>query len=101
MDERLVVNLRVCFVNGLLVSGSHLRWFQFDCQLVEFAGEAKRRLVVLVLDARAGINADVEGLIDRHEGRDGMWDRLPSDFLTIHRKDTSAALGHARAGVFE
>src|SRR5205823_14774742 len=80
---------------------SHLCWFQLDCQLVEFSGEAKRRVIVLVVHARASINPDIEGLVDSKEGRDGVWDRLASDFLAVHGEDAGATFGHARAVVFE
>ena len=38
----------------------------------EFAGEAKRNLVVVIVHRRTGVDADVEGLLPRH----GQWHRL-------------------------
>src|SRR6476620_4478144 len=98
---RLVVNTSDSFRFGLLVRSHHLARSEFDSQFVELAGEAERRLVVLVVDARAGINPDIEGLVDRHEGRDRVWDRLAGDFLAVYRQNTGATFAHARTVVLE
>ena len=87
----LVVRSGERMLDGLVVVLSELRWPQLDGQLVERAGKAERRLVVLVLHAQAGINADIEGLVDRHEGRDGVRDLLAIHFLAVHRQDAGAA----------
>src|SRR3954470_13117597 len=92
---RLIIYSSDGFRPSLFVLGGHLRWFQLDCQLVELAGEAKRRLVVLVVHACAGIDSDIERLINRHEGRNGVWSGLPGNLLAVHGQDAGAALSHA------
>ena len=74
---------------------------QLDRQLVELAGEPERRLVVVVVHARAGIHPDVEGLVNRHEERNGVRHRLAGDFLAVHRQDAGAALAETGTVVFE
>src|SRR5262245_12844996 len=75
--------------------------YQLNCQLVEFTGETKRRLVILVIHARTCIDPDVERLINRKEGRNRVWDCLARDLFPIHRKDASPTFGHTRSIVFE
>ena len=99
--SRLIVRACEAFLKVRLTPRRYLRRPELDGQLVELAGEAERRLVVLVVHARAGIHADIEGLVDRHEGRDGVRDLLAIHFLAVHRQDAGAALGHAGAVVFE
>src|SRR4029078_9492606 len=65
---RLVVQSSDGFGLGFFVIGSHLRWFEFDGQLVELASEAERRLVILIVNPRASIHPDIKGLINRHQG---------------------------------
>ena len=72
-----------------------LRRPDLDRQLVERAGEAERHLVVLVVDRRAGIDADVEGLVDRHQERNGMRDRLLGDLRAVDAQHALAALAEA------
>src|SRR4030095_7328592 len=82
---RLVIRSGDGFGLSLLILRRHLVRLELNSQLVELSGEAERRLVVLVIHPRAGINPDIEGLIDRKERWDGMRDRLASDFLAVHR----------------
>src|SRR6185312_10489145 len=59
------------FLRVLLIGRRDLRRAEFDCQLDEFAGEAERWLIVLVVHTEASIHADVEAFVDRQDGRDG------------------------------
>ncbi len=74
---------------------------QLDGQLVELAGEAERRLVVVVVHAGASVDPNIEGLINRNDRWDGVRDLLAVHLLTVYRKDASAALGHAGTVIFE
>ena len=56
---------------------------QLEMHFAELAGEAKRQLVVFVVDAGAGIDADVEGLVDRQDGRDGVRNLVAGDLLAV------------------
>ena len=71
--RRILCCLRLLFELLLLLGG---RRNQFECHLAELAGEAERQLVVLVVHPRAGIHADVQGLVDRQDGRDGVGNLL-------------------------
>ena len=52
---------------------------QLDRQLIDLARETKWRLVVVVVHARASIHADIEGLVDRLDERNGVRDRPTGD----------------------
>ena len=69
--------------------------------LSSVAGEAERHLVVVVVDRRAGIDADVEGLVDRHQERDGVRDLLAGDLLAVDLQHAGAALAEAGSVVGE
>src|SRR6185503_1839871 len=58
-------------------------------------------LVVGVVHWRAGIGPDVEGLVDRHDRRNGMRNALGGDFLAVDLQYAAAALRHAGAVVSE
>jgi hypothetical protein len=75
--------LEVLFFRSLLRN-------QLDRQLVHFTGESERRLVVLVVHARAGIHPDIEGLVDRLDERNGVRDRLAGNSVAVHRQDAGA-----------
>ena len=77
------------------------RGSQLDRQLVELAGEAERRLVVVVVHARAGIDSDIEGLVDGKATWNSVRDGFLGDFLAVHRQDARAAFRHAGPVVFE
>ena len=49
----------------------------------------------------AGIAADVEGFVDRHEERDGVRNLLVGDFLAVHLQHAGAALAEAGSVVGE
>src|SRR5207248_2719109 len=57
--------------------------------------------VIFVVHARTGINPDIEGLINGHEGRAGVRDRLAGYFLAVHRQDADATLGQSGAVIFK
>ena len=78
-----------------------LRRPNLNRQLVEFAGEAKRHLVIFIIDRRAGVDAHVEGLVDRRYEGDGVRDRLFGNLGAIDAQDTGAAFGEARPIVGE
>jgi hypothetical protein len=60
---RLVFRSDNVLMHDLVVVFSQLPRPELNGQLVELAGEAEWRLVVLVFHARAGIDADIEGLV--------------------------------------
>ena len=83
----------LCSFSDEVLFGSSPLWFlQLDGQFVELAGEAERYLVVFVVHGCARIDPDIERLVDRHEERNGVWDRLARDLLAVHRENTRAAL---------
>ena len=53
---------------------------QLDRELIDLARETERWLIVVVIHASAGIDADIEGLVHRLKERNGVRDRLPGDF---------------------
>src|SRR5208282_2419388 len=78
----------------------HLRRAEFEGQLVDRAGELERRLVAMV-DAGAGIESNVEGLIKGHQQRNRVLDGLLVQLLAIHREHSGAAFAGAGSIVFE
>ena len=86
---------------GLLVFRHQLLRPEFEGELAELAGETERHLIILVVHWRPGVHADVEGLVDAHQERDGVRDRLGGNLLAVHRQDAGAALAGAGAVVFE
>src|SRR5205823_6994386 len=67
-----------------LLFGRPIRRFELNGQLAELAGKAERRLIVLVVHAGAGIDTDIERLIDGEERRHGVRDGLLSYFLAVN-----------------
>ena len=53
-------------------------------QFVEPAGQFERHLIVLVVHRRAGVRADVEGLVPLRDERDRMLHFMSGHFLAIH-----------------
>src|SRR5262249_42798620 len=88
-------------LDDLLVIARQLRRSRLDRQFAERAGKAERRLVVFVFHARPRIDSDVKRLINRHDGRNGVRDRLAGDFLAVNGQNASAALRLAGAVIFE
>src|SRR5712671_1424153 len=88
------------FCSGLLLRRRHLRRPEIKGQLVDFAGEAERELVTLV-HRRAGIDPNVEGLVDGHHQWNRVRDLVTGQRLAIDRKYASAALAGPRPIVFE
>src|SRR5690349_12202916 len=78
----------------------NLRRSELERQLVDLAGELERQLVAVV-HAGAGINADVEGLVDRHDERDRVRDRLAGNLLAVNGQHAAAALAIAGPVIFE
>ena len=68
-----------------------------DGQFVDRSGEGEWYLVVGVIHARARIDADIEGLVNRHEDGHGARDLVAGDFLAIDLQNASAALARAAA----
>src|SRR5215471_16799125 len=85
--------------NPLLVA-RYLRRSKLERQLVYLARELERQLVA-VIHASSGINADVEGLVDRHQERNRVRDRLAGNLLAVDRQHASAALAKAGAIILE
>jgi hypothetical protein len=79
-----------CFVEAFLFFGTHRRRLQVDCQFVQLAGKVERHLVVLVVHRRLGIDADVEGFVNRHEERNGVRDRLAVYLVAVNRENTAS-----------
>src|SRR5262245_16876822 len=88
-------------LDDLLVIARQLCRSRLDRQFAERAGKAERRLVVFVFHARPRIDSDVKRLINRHDGRNGVRDRLAGDFLAVNGQNARAALRLARAVIFE
>ena len=74
---------------------------QLDRQLIDLPGDLERRLVVVVVHARAGIHPDIEGLVDRLKERNGVRDRLTDNFLVIHRQYAGAAFTETGTVILE
>ena len=55
----------VFFSCSFFLGRKHLRRPQLHCQLADLAGELEWHLVVLIVHRRAGVDADIEGLIPR------------------------------------
>src|SRR5262245_6983160 len=66
---------------------------QLDHELVELAGELERHFVDVVLDdRRAGVLADVEGLVEREPAADRPLESAIGHLLAIHAERAGAAL---------
>src|ERR1700730_11673494 len=74
---------------------------ELEGHLGNLAGEPEWHLVILVVHRRAGVRTNVEGLIDGHEERNGVWDRFAGTLISAHRQDAGAALAGAGAVIFE
>src|SRR5450755_900651 len=84
-----------------MVVARQLRRPQLEGYLVELAGKAERHLVILVVDWRAGIHADIKGFVNRHEDGSGMRYFLGADFLVVHLQDAGATFTETGAFVSE
>jgi len=80
-----------CFLKSSLVLGRELRSVDRDGQLVKLARELERYLIVLVVDRRAGIGANVEGLVPLQNERQRTLHSLVGHDLAVN-------LEHAGAG---
>ena len=87
-SRALVVRYGDRFLQLLPSVIGQLRRSELEGQLVDLAGEGERHLVVLVVHPRAGVDADVEGLVRRQQERDRVFGSscvatsLPSTFST-------------------
>src|SRR5436190_22183401 len=72
-----------CDRGVMLFLGRHLRRSEVESQLVDGSGEAERKLITII-DPRAGIEAYVEGLVDRHHKRNRVRDRFLGQLLAIN-----------------
>ena len=57
--------------------------------------------MIAVIDRRSGIEANVEGLVDRHHKRNRVRDRFLGQLLAINRQYAGATFAWARSVVFE
>ncbi len=74
---------------------SQLHWPEVDGQLVDLAVEGERHLVVLIVDACAGVDSDIEGLV-RHLQESDRVGLVPcGDDLAVHFQLAAASLGNA------
>jgi hypothetical protein len=64
--SRSVPRFFKCVPHELLIIAGQLRRPEVECQLVDLPCELERQLVA-VIHPRAGIDADIEGLVDCHE----------------------------------
>src|SRR5215471_11175417 len=76
----------------LLVRRGELRAVDGQRDLVDLAGERERHLVVLVVDRRAGVRADVQVLVPLENEREGVLHPLARDFRAVDLEDSGAAL---------
>src|SRR5271165_3361886 len=87
--------------NGLSVRGRQLLRPEIEGHLGDFAREAERHLIIVVVHSGAGVHADVEGFVHRYEERNGARNLLVGDFLAVHLQHARAALSNARAVIGE
>src|SRR5262245_42010890 len=75
---------------------------QLDDNLVELACEFARHSGEVVLDdRRAGVLANVEGLVERETNSDGTLNRTLGDLLAVYGESAGPALADAATGVVE
>src|SRR5262249_13216118 len=63
--------------------------------LVQLTGESERRLVVVVVDRRAGVGANVQSLVPLQDERNRMLHFLGCDDIPVDLQDTGTALADA------
>src|SRR2546430_5272643 len=95
----LVARFGAGVLDDPLLVARELRRSKLEGQLVDLAGELERKLVA-VIHSGAGIDADVERLVDCHQERNRVRDRLAGNVLSIPRQDAAAALARTRSGAF-
>src|SRR6266404_9304144 len=91
----LISRLGDRFLHLLFFSSGQLHRSEVDGQLIYLTVECERHLIVLVIDPRAGIDPDVEGLVRHLQESDRVWLLLCGDDLTVHLQHPRAALGDA------
>ena len=87
---RLVPRFFKRVAHELLIIAGQLRWPEVECQLVDLPGKLERQLIA-VIHPRAGIDANIEGLVDCHEECNRVRDRFPGVLFAIHRERPGAA----------
>src|ERR1051326_2804261 len=92
---RLIFRVREGRLNAPLFLTLQLYRSESIGQLSDLAGKAERDLIVLVVHRRAGIHADIEGLIDCHDERDRVWDLPVGDLFVVHLQHTCTAFAEA------
>src|SRR5262245_43398633 len=75
--------------------------FKLDRHIVEPASETERNLIVLVIDRRAQVGADIKSLVDRHEEWDRVRDLLVGDHPSIYAQNARTALAEAGSVISE
>jgi hypothetical protein len=83
--SRSVPRFFKCVPHELLIIAGQLRRPEVECQLVDLPCELERQLVA-VIHPRAGIDADIEGLVDCHEECNRVRDRFGGILFAIHRQ---------------
>src|SRR5271166_6342895 len=86
--SRLVLGDGDCFRRLLVVLRCKLRRPEAKGQLVDRAGEGERHLIVVVVDSRAEINADIEGLVSYFQESDRVCLLSRGNGLAVHLKYT-------------
>src|SRR5262245_10862613 len=100
LPKRSVVRFGERALHHLAMLGRQLFLSELEGELVDRATEAKRQAVAVV-DRRAGVDPNVETLVDRHEERNGVLDFLARQLLPVNQEHTGTALAEAGSVVFE
>src|SRR5271166_583226 len=79
----------------------HLLRPELVVQLVDRPGEPEWDLVSELIYGRSCIDSDVERLVNGHEQRNCVRNRLLRHLLAIHREHAGATLSRARSIIFE
>src|SRR5262249_6265446 len=74
---------------------------ELEGQFLDFAVEGERYLIVLFVNRRAGVDSDVEGLINRHYEWDRARHPLRGEDLPIDFQHANAPLADAGAVILE
>jgi hypothetical protein len=81
---RLVFRSDDVFVHDVAVLLGDLLLPELEGQLGDLTGKVERHLVIVVVHWRASVHADVEGLVYRHEERNGVRDLAAGYNLVVH-----------------
>ena len=72
-----------------------VRLGELNRQFIDRTVETEGQLIVGIVNAGTRVDADVKGLVPRHERRDRMRNFLISDLGAVHFQDAGATFGHA------